>query len=83
MVSYRRVSEDTFEHCICGAEMEYEECDDCEGDGAIVGYHGDPITHSFVQQVIPCDQCGGLGGWWNCLDRPRHHAYVTSEYAKR
>lgn len=49
---------------ICGNEMYFEECTNCE-DGVISGYEEDPLWYE-PDDYIQCSTCGGKGGWWVC-----------------
>lgn len=59
-------------YCICGAYMEWEDCDVCGGDGMrecmdAPDEWGEDCP-SEVNHLITCRECDGRGGWWWCPD---------------
>lgn len=60
------------EECpICGAEMYWEDCGVCGGDGELECYESDPLYYD-EDDVEPCYQCGGSGGWATCSNYKNH-----------
>jgi DnaJ-class molecular chaperone len=49
----------------CGAEMDFEQCVFCGGDGTYDRHEEDPIAFA-PGDTAPCDQCDGRGGWVFC-----------------
>ena len=56
---------------VCAAEMDYEDCDCCGGEGGISRYDEDPLWYD-EDDLWPCDQCNGKGGWWFCPNPQCH-----------
>ena len=57
----------------CGAEMEWDECETCGGDGS--GGHDcgeDTCCCLYPVDNVPCSICAGEGGWWSCPDSKQH-----------
>lgn len=56
---------------ICHAEMEWDECACCGGDGYEDAYDADPINGS-PGDAVKCDYCDGKGGsfWCNTKSCP-------------
>lgn len=54
---------------VCYAQMEWEQCDACCGDGEIDAYDEDPINES-PGSFEPCRDCHGLGGFMQCSALP-------------
>lgn len=51
----------------CGWEMERELCDVCDGEGLYGHDCGEDCCPCLEpDDNMPCDQCGGDGGWWFC-----------------
>lgn len=54
----------------CGGECERESCESCFGEGTTAPgelHEEDPLTHG-EDEVAPCHQCDGAGGWWVCAN---------------
>jgi len=52
----------------CGNKMDWEDCGACE-DG--YSYHDcgeDCCCCADPEPNVKCEQCGGDGGWWVCMD---------------
>ncbi|MGZ6360304.1 MAG: hypothetical protein ACXWP0_01315 [Ktedonobacterales bacterium] len=66
-------------YCICGGEMEFEDCPECGGDGCI--YVGDDLE-AFTDYEA-CTVCAGEGGWLTCLlvGTAQHIAAIEAERA--
>jgi hypothetical protein len=45
----------------CNAEMEWEDCSACGGDGFFAGHEEDPNWY-HPGELVACRQCGGTGG---------------------
>lgn len=60
---------------ICGAEMEWEECHavGCE-DGWYDGYEFDDPLWFSPGEMVRCEECGGKGGYWVCINSPHAEA---------
>jgi hypothetical protein len=55
----------------CGQELDYEECDQCGGDGYFDDewlMEEDPLWYQ-PGDTEACTQCGGEGGWHYCSNR--------------
>ncbi len=53
---------------LCNAEMEWEDCSACGGDGFFDGYEEDPNWYQ-PGELADCCQCGGNGGDHFCPTR--------------
>lgn len=56
--------------CECGTSMEWDDCDQCGGDG-MCEYMDTPEVWgedcpSEVNHLVTCPECGGAGGLWWC-----------------
>ena len=51
---------------ICGADLDWQDCSECGGDGWEVSWHTSPL--GMFSEWDACDLCGGEGGQWYCLD---------------
>lgn len=49
----------------CGAEMDWEDCDQCGGEGTYDAYESDPLWYSPGDTEM-CELCGGSTGFWWC-----------------
>ena len=52
----------------CGADLDWEECDQCGGDGYLDWerlQEEDPLWFQ-PGDTEPCTECDGKGGWWLC-----------------
>lgn len=57
---------------VCGAEMDWIECDACGGEGGLDSdalMEEDPLWYDGVEWE-DCSECGGKGGWWLCYQAP-------------
>lgn len=62
--------EEAPEYCpICGAELEWMECQAGCDDGQIDGYEEDPMWYS-PGETYRCSACKGKGGWLECPNLP-------------
>ena len=64
---------------VCGAEMDWIECDHCGGEGGRDNdalMEEDPLWYDGVEWE-DCTECGGKGGWWQCYRAP--HSEVRRE----
>jgi hypothetical protein len=55
----------------CGEELDWEECDQCGGDGEFDWedlQFEDPLWYQ-PGDTEECAQCRGEGGWWWCLNK--------------
>lgn len=61
--------------CLCDYEMEWEDCNECAGDGFVDCFEDDPNFYE-PGETADCHQCGGKGGDWWCSKRdcPTHIA---------
>lgn len=50
---------------LCDAEMEWEQCAQCGGDGGFDGYEEDPLWY-LPGEEIQCVDCNGQGGHHWC-----------------
>ena len=53
---------------VCGAEMDWIECDHCGGEGGCDNdalMEEDPLWYDGVEWE-DCTECDGKGGWWRC-----------------
>lgn len=53
---------------VCGAEMDWLECDHCGGEGGRDNdalMEEDPLWYDGVEWER-CTECDGKGGWWQC-----------------
>lgn len=55
----------------CGSSMDYKHCEMCDGDG----YDGHDCGEDCCmclnpEDNVPCDTCGGKGGWYRCFSSP-------------
>jgi hypothetical protein len=53
----------------CGTDVEWVDCERCDGMGETEPgelYEEDPLWYD-EDDIDPCHQCGGHGGWWVCL----------------
>ena len=53
---------------VCGAEMDWIECDHCDGEGGRDNdalMEEDPLWYDGVEWE-DCTECDGKGGWWQC-----------------
>jgi hypothetical protein len=58
---------------VCGAEMDWEDCDRCGGEGLDGHDCGeDACCCLYPEDNETCDQCEGRGGWWYCYNAPYH-----------
>lgn len=48
----------------CGAYLEWEDCDECGGEGWEDRYDEDPLWYGH--ELYRCSLCEGSGGWWYC-----------------
>lgn len=62
---------------ICGAEVEWDECGLCGGDGIV---EHEPDVEEPWTGFEPCGKCGGRGGWNVCphAGEPEHVREVTA-----
>lgn len=51
----------------CGEEKEWESCGLCGGDGWYEPFEDDPNFYE-PDDILPCSQCDGEGGWMVCLN---------------
>lgn len=49
----------------CEQELEWEDCDQCGGEGTYDAYEDDPLWFD-PGDTEPCAQCSGAGGWHWC-----------------
>jgi DnaJ-class molecular chaperone len=57
------------EYCIsCCWPKEWEDCDQCGGEGRYEAYEDDPLWYN-KDDTEPCAQCDGKGGWWVCINK--------------
>lgn len=57
---------------VCGAEMDFIECDHCGGEGGRDNdalMEEDPLWYDGVEWES-CGECQGKGGWWHCYRAP-------------
>jgi DnaJ-class molecular chaperone len=60
--------EDELETCrTCGAEMEWERCWQCFGDGEYDLHEEDPVNFAPDETFEPCEECNGRGGYLVCI----------------
>lgn len=55
---------------VCGAELDWEDCNECGGSG--YSYHdcGEDVCCCLdPEDNVKCDQCSGNGGWWECWNK--------------
>jgi hypothetical protein len=54
--------------CECGAEMDWQECEECGGDG-LVGHDcgEDTCPCADPEPNVPCPLCSGEGGYLACF----------------
>lgn len=71
---------------VCGAELEWEACDQCGGEG---GRDGDELMEEDPLWYRPddyerCEHCDGRGGWLYCwnTNAPEHVAQRLEEERK-
>lgn len=58
---------------VCGAEMEWEECETCGGEGVCGHDCGEDVCCClYPEDNIPCDICDGVGGYYLCPCRYKH-----------
>jgi DnaJ-class molecular chaperone len=50
----------------CGADMEWESCWVCHGDGEFDLYDEDPVNFAEGVAFEKCEECDGLGGYLVC-----------------
>jgi hypothetical protein len=56
---------------VCGAAMDWEDCDRCGGDGYDGHDCGEDVCCCLEpEDNEPCEQCDGKGGWWSCYQAP-------------
>lgn len=63
-----RFDSDDWPNCkSCGAGLVFEDCGICDDGYTHPGelYEEDPLGYE-EDDVQPCHQCGGDGGWWIC-----------------
>lgn len=65
---------------VCGAELYWEDCGACGGEGFVDVYDNDPLWYD-PGDTEPCEMCGGQGGWYLCLNYSNHPA-VKAEQAQ-
>lgn len=52
----------------CGSSLDFEQCEHCGGEGVDGHECGEDCCCCLnPEDNIPCDVCGGIGGWWKCL----------------
>jgi hypothetical protein len=51
----------------CHADLHWEECDVCSGDGYFELYDEAPLYYDW-DDIEECGQCEGHGGWWRCYE---------------
>lgn len=51
----------------CGAEMDWEDCDQCGGEGVYDAYEIDPMWYE-PGDTETCELCGGSRGFWWCAN---------------
>lgn len=59
---------------VCGNVMEWEDCDQCAGEGGFDGeelMQQDPLWYT-ADDYERCTQCDGKGGWWQCINARQH-----------
>jgi hypothetical protein len=52
----------------CGSSADYQQCEQCAGDG--YDHHDcgeDCCMCMYPEDNVPCDICGGRGGWYRCM----------------
>lgn len=50
----------------CGGEMDWEDCEECDGEGGWYPHEISPIEYPDPDELSPCQICDGAGGWWRC-----------------
>lgn len=55
---------------ICGGYMEWAYCWNGCDDGYFDEYETDPINFVEGEEVYPCTECHGKGGYWICANLP-------------
>lgn len=56
---------------VCGAEMDWIECDHCGGEGLDGHDCGEDVCCClYPEDNEQCDMCDGNGGWWQCYRTP-------------
>ena len=51
--------------CLCDCEADWEECNQCAGDGGFDGYDEDPLWY-HPGEIAPCPACNSRGGDYWC-----------------
>lgn len=52
----------------CGSTLDWQECESCGGHGVDGHDCGEDCCCCLdPDDNIPCDICGGRGGWWQCF----------------
>jgi hypothetical protein len=79
--------EEWWEQCceVCGASMDWEDCDLCGGEGVSGHDCGEDVCCClYPEDNETCHQCDGKGGWWYCWNRsaPEHQAARLEEERK-
>jgi hypothetical protein len=71
---------ETCPRCKC-CSREWERCDHCGGEGVYGHDCGEDCCCCLdPEDNIPCDVCGGKGGWWMCIggcDKDGRHEEKT------
>lgn len=72
MIAERDEWDDYGKPCpVCGGEMDWTDCDACDGDGSRDVFEDDPLWYQ-PGDTEPCQTCNGEGGWWVCHNRFMH-----------
>jgi hypothetical protein len=59
---------DDWVYCANGHACDWEDCDNCGGEGSHDMYEVDPLWYD-PGDTEACDRCEGKGGWWLCNQR--------------
>ena len=52
----------------CGSSMDWRSCTNCAGEGTDGHDCGEDVCCcAFPEENVPCDTCGGEGGWYKCM----------------
>lgn len=63
-------SDDIATCSVCGAEMFWEDCWKGCDDGYFDEYDCDPVNFTEGDEMTPCDECHGKGGYLTCSALP-------------
>lgn len=68
----------------CGADLHWEDCDSCGGEGADGHSCGDDTCCCrYPVDNVRCGQCEGYGGWHQCYERHEgQRCFLPSELPK-